>query len=286
MSAGYSGSRTANLTWTTASLNVNQLDPQYFGMGAALTQAVANPFYGKGGTGVIGGATVARNQLMRPSPHFASVNLTNSDRNRAQYDSLVVKAQKNLSYGMTVLSALTWSRNFDMAGGGPGNNLNAGNGGPQDVYGMGGEWGLSYLDSPQRWTNAITYELPFGKGKQFLSGSGRAVDLLVGGWSMNAVSTMQTGYPLQVYMNNNGNGALGTSSQRPNATGVSPAVDASFGARIDEWLNKGAFSNAAPFTFGDVTRTISMRGPGLVNWDISVFKTVDVDGGAQGAVPG
>lgn len=275
-SLGYSGSRTANLTWTTAALNVNQLDPLYFTLGSALTAAVPNPFFGKGGTGVIGGSTVAYNQLLRPFPHFASVNFTNSDRNRAQYDSMSVKAQKNMSYGLSVLSAFTWSRNFDMAGGGSGNNLNAGNSGPQDVYGMAGEWGLSYLDSPLRWTNAITYELPFGKGKALLSGAGRAMDLLVGGWSVNSVSTMQTGYPLQVYMNNNGNGALGTSRQRPNATGVSPSVDAGFGSRIDGWINPAAFSSAAPFTLGNVTRTIAMRGPGQVNWDISVFKTATV----------
>jgi hypothetical protein len=41
-----------------------------------------------------------------------------------------------MAYGLSVLSAFTWSRNFDRAGGGPGNNLNAGNSGPQDVYGV------------------------------------------------------------------------------------------------------------------------------------------------------
>ncbi|MBI4893857.1 MAG: TonB-dependent receptor [Acidobacteria bacterium] len=273
---GYSGSRTANLTWTTAALNYNQLNPQFFTLGSALTAAVANPFFGKGGTGVIGGATVARNQLMRPYPQFSSVNFTNSDRNMAQYDSMSVKAEKRMSAGLSVLSAFTWSRNFDMAGGGPGNNLNSGNSGPQDVYGLAGEWGLSYLDSPLRWTNAITYELPFGKGKALMTGANRVVDLLVGGWSANAVSTMQTGYPLQIYMNNNGNSSLGTSRQRPNATGSSPSVAADFGARIDGWINKAAFSDAAPFTLGSVTRTIAMRGPGQVNWDLSVFKSAQV----------
>ncbi|HYP05711.1 MAG TPA: TonB-dependent receptor, partial [Bryobacteraceae bacterium] len=142
-SVGYSGSRTSNLTWSTADYNVNQLDPQYFSMGSALTQAVPNPFFGKGGTGVIGGATVARNQLLRPYPQFAAVNLTNSDRNSAQYDAVVLRVQKSMSSGLSVVSTYTLSKNFDMSGGGPGNNLNAGNGGPQDVYSLAGEWGLS-----------------------------------------------------------------------------------------------------------------------------------------------
>jgi hypothetical protein len=275
-SIGYAGSRTENLTWTTANLNINQLDPSFFSQGAALTQAVPNPFFGKGGSGVIGGATVARNQLLRPFPQFTNVNLQFSDRNHAQYDSMAVRVQKSMSNGLTLVSSYTFSKNFDLAGGGPGNNLNSGNSGPQDIYSMDGEWGLSYLHSPHRLTNAITFELPFGKGKPMLGSMPYAADLLIGGWSINTVSTIQTGYPLQVYMNNNGNSPLGTARQRPNATGISPEVGGAFGPRIDGWINQAAFSSAPAFTFGNLTRTIDMRGPGQANWDISVFKTVRI----------
>ena len=44
-------------------------------------------------------------------------------------------------------------------------------------------------------------------------------------------------------------------------------------AGLDGWLNPAAFSQAPAFTFGDVSRTISMRGPGQANWDMSIFKT-------------
>lgn len=277
INVGYSGSRSSDMTWTAATLNVNQLDPSFFSRGAtALTAAVANPFFGNGGSGTIGGATVAANQLLRPYPHFAAVNFTNSDRNNAHYDSMIVRVQKSFSHGMTLVSAYTLSKNYDLLGGGAGNNLNSGNAGPQDVYSLDGEWGLSYLHSPHRWTNAITYELPFGKGKSFGSGVNYATNLLIGGWSFNAVSTMQTGYPLQIYMNNNVNSAFGNARTRPNATGTSPGMDGSFGQRLDGWINPGAFSDAPIATFGNVTRTIDMRGPGQVNWDVSLFKTFDI----------
>ena len=276
VTAGYSGSRTADLTWSTAAYNINQLDPSFFSRGSVLTSPVANPFFGKGGTGVIGGSTVAANQLLRPYPEFSTISLTNSSRNKAQYDSFTLKAQKSLSKSLSVLSAYTLSKNFDMSGGGPGNNLNSGNSGPQDVYSLGGEWGLSYLHSPHRLTSAVTYELPFGKGQKFLGNLPKAADMALGGWSVNTVSTFLTGFPLQVYMNNNGNSALGTARQRPNATGVSPEVSGVVGNKIDSWINKAAFTDAAPFTLGNVTRTISTRGPGQVNWDVSVFKTVAI----------
>jgi hypothetical protein len=275
--AGYSASRSRDLTWSTAAMNQNQLDPAFFARGAqALTAAVANPFFGRGGSGVIGGATVAANQLLRAHPHFGNINFENSDRNRAQYDSAVLRVQKSMANGIALVSAYTWSKNLDMAGGGAGNNLNAGNAGPQDVFSLAGEWGLSYLHSPHRWTNAITYELPFGKGKAIGGSMPYVANLLAGGWSVNAVSAMQTGFPLQIFMNNNTNAAFGNARQRPNATGVSPAVEGSFGQRLDGWINPAAFSNATIATFGNVTRTIAMRGPGQVNWDISVFKTFDV----------
>ena len=277
LSVGYSGSRTNNLTWTTAGLNVNQLDPSNYGRGVAfLNSAVPNPYYQKGGAAGVGNATITQNQLLRPYPAFTGVTYSFSDRNRAQYDSAVVRVQKAMSNGLTIVSAYTLSKNFDLAGGGAGNNLNAGNAGPQEVYSMAGEWGLSYLHSPHRWTNAITYELPFGKGKAFLSSANYATNLLLGGWSMNAVSTMQTGYPLQIYQDQNNNSGFGNARQRPNATGVSPETSGSFGQRIDGWINPAAFSNAPVLTFGNVSRTISMRGPGQVNWDVSVFKTFAV----------
>jgi len=275
-SVGYSGSRTSNLTWTTASMNYNQLNPSFWGQGAALTQAVPNPFFGKGGVQGIAGATLARNQLLRPYPQFTGVNFNFGSRNMAQFDSMVFKLQKRYSSGVSFLGAYTWSKNFDMSGGGPGNNLNGGNSGPQDVYSLSGEYGLSYLHAPHRFTSATTYELPFGKGKAMLSSANYVTNLLIGGWSVNAITTFSTGYPLQIYMNNNGNSALGTARQRPNATGVSPEVEGDFGPRIDNWINKAAFVDAPAFTLGNVTRTISMRGPGQANWDLSVFKTATV----------
>ncbi|MDQ6760773.1 MAG: TonB-dependent receptor, partial [Acidobacteriota bacterium] len=70
---GYVASRSNHLapSGTSAGLiNVNQLDPKYFAMGTALNSAVANPFFGRGGSGAIGAATVAQYQLLLPFPEY------------------------------------------------------------------------------------------------------------------------------------------------------------------------------------------------------------------------
>jgi len=60
------------------------------------------------------------------------------------------------------------------------------------------------------------------------------------------------------------------------ATGVSPVTSGSFDQRLNNYINPAAFSAAPQLTFGNVGRTIDMRGPGQANWDLSVFKNVVV----------
>ncbi len=276
---GYVGSRSSHLTTMTGNININALNPSYFSQGyAALTQSVANPLYGVvSRTSNFGGPQVGRYQLLLPRPQFGEINESLSDQDMAQYDSMVFKAQKRFSYGLTFLSTLTWARSFDDASGGPGNFLNSGNTGvPQNPYNVRADYGPSYYDSPIRWATTFTYELPFGKGKQFLNSAQRTVDMVVGGWSFNGIGTYQTGFPLQITQSPDNNSLFGFDSQRPNATGISPQTSGSLESRLNNYINPAAFSAAPALTFGNVARTIGMRGPGQANWDLSLFKTFSI----------
>ncbi len=268
---GYVGSKSSHMTLGASTINENALNPALLSLGSVLTQSVANPYFGHGGTGVIGTSTVQQSQLLLPYPTFNAVNKIFSDNNKALYHSLVLKAQKRFSHGMTFLSTFTWSRNRDESGGGPGNTLNSGAQRPQNPYDLAAEYSFSNVDTPFRWSTAISYELPFGKGKAFANNGG-VLDWVIGGWSINTVSIFQTGFPLQISQATNFNSAFGYASQRPNATGVSPITSGSLEERLNNYINPAAFSTAPQFTFGNVSRTIDMRGPGQVNWDISVFK--------------
>lgn len=275
LEVGFIGSKSSHLTLGTANINENALYPQLLSLGSALTQSVANPFYLNGGTGVIGTATVQESQLLLPYPTYGAVNLLFDDNNKARYDSMVVKGQKAYSNGLTLLSTFTWSRNWDESGGGAGNTLNSGNKGPQNPYNMAAEYAFSNIDSPFRWATSVSYNLPFGKGRTFMNGGGVA-NYIFGDWAVNAVSIFQTGFPLQISQSTNYNSAFGYASQRPNATGISPVTSGSLEQRLNDYINPAAFSTAPEFTFGNVGRTLDMRGPGQVNWDMSVFKNFDI----------
>jgi hypothetical protein len=272
---GMVGSKSSHLTTGTASINLNALNPSLLAEGSSLTQSVANPFYGHGGLGVIGTGNVQESQLLLPYPTYSAINELFDDNNKAKYYSLVLKAQKRLSNGFSLLSTFTWSRNWDESGGGPGNTLNSGSKGPQNPYNMAAEYAFSNIDTPMRWSTAVSYELPFGKGKALANSVG-AMNYVVGGWVLNAVTIYQTGFPLQISQATNFNSAFGYASQRPNATGTSPVTSGNLEQRLNNYINPAAFSQAPEFTFGDVGRTIDMRGPGSANWDLSVFKNVSI----------
>lgn len=274
LATGYVGSKSTKLVQGVGDININQLAPEFLSQGAALNQPIANPMAGRGGAFAVAAATLPRSQLLRPFPQFTTVTLQNSDRNRAMYHSFYVKVQKRMSAGLTALGTYTWSRNMDGSFAGAGNTFSTQPGTAQNNYDLGAEYSRSTVDTPHRLSTAVTYELPFGKGKPFLGGN-RFADLVVGGWSINAVGVLQSGYPLAITQLNN-NAVIGTSVQRPNATGVPAGATGSFAQRIDGWLNPAAFSQAPQFAFGNLSRTLGLRGPGQVNWDVSMFKTFSV----------
>ena len=253
--------------------NIDQLNPSYFPLGSALTQSVANPFYNNGGVGSIANATVSREQLLLPFPQYTSLALSNSATAANRYYSFYFRAEHRFANGLSLLASYTWSRSNDNVIGlsTAGALQIASVAGAQNAYNLNGEWSLSTQDVPNRFTSAITYELPFGKGKPFLNGS-RVLNLVAGGWSANAFGVIQTGYPLSVTQPNN-NSVIGASYQRPNATGLGPETSGPVDSRINGWLNPAAFTQAGQFTFGDISRFITARGPGLFNWDLSLFKT-------------
>jgi hypothetical protein len=267
---GFVGSRSTHLTQATANININALNPSL--LPTVSTSSVSNPYFGKGGAGVVGAATVSGVQLALPFPTFGAINYQYSDLSHARYESLVAKAQKRMSMGLTFLSTLTWSRNHDASSGGAGNFLNGGNAGPQNPYNMEAEYSLANVDTPLRWSTGFTSELPFGRDKKMLTG--KALDYLVGGWSVNAISVYQSGFPIQITQSTNNNSTFGYASQRPSATGISPITSGSLEERLSSYINPAAFVSSPQRTFGNLARTLDMRGPGQGNWDASIFKNI------------
>jgi hypothetical protein len=273
--AGFAGSTTHNLIQGTPSININQLPDQYLSLGSKLASKVTNPFYGTpAGVVNLAAPTTTQAQVLLPFPEFGTVSLVNTDRGHALYYSFYVKAQKRMGHGLNLLTTVTWSRNENDSNGSSNTYDTNGSGSSQDNYNRAAEWGRSIVDTPWRWTSAINFALPFGKGRTYLNAS-RFLDLLASGWNLNLQTTIQSGFPIAIGQSNL-NSIMGTSVQRPNATGASPVMDGSLEDRLTHFINPAAFSQAPAYTYGNVSRTIPMRGPGQANCDFSVFKSYSV----------
>ena len=93
-----------------------------------------------------------------------------------------------------------------------------------------------------------------------------ALESIAGGWSLNGIATMRTGEPMNVSARN----------QQLN-TGTNNWSDVTCSGigmpkRVEQWFDTACFADPATFTFGNA-KTGVLRGPGVVNFDISVFKS-------------
>ncbi len=273
----YIGSRSTNLNPSPTSstpVNFNQLNPAYFAQGAALNNSVPNPYYVPGGPGIIGQATVSQSQALLPFPQFTSVNLLVSSAHAA-YDALLVKAEKRAGRGLNLVASFTLSRNMDSSFGTANSIQSPGFAAPQNVYDLGAEYARSVTDVPFRFVAGVVYDLPFGQ-RQHFSADNRWVNQAIGGWQFNLLPTYQSGFPVAIYQSNNPNASVARNGiQRPNLLpGVALKTQGSLYDRLNSYINPAAFSESAEYTFGNAPRTLSLRGPGFENWNISLFKNI------------
>ncbi len=285
------------------SVNVNQLSDYLMAQFAAAAAAgsatnyskaaPSNPYYiptvSNGTTTYATGSittstTPAAGQLLLPYPQYSTVTLSES-AGYSLYNAFNVKVQKRAAKGLTVLFTYTWMSNWDNLYSG-GDTLNA-TSGPQDNYNLKGEYSRAVNDIPNRFAGAVTYVLPLGRGQRFLGGGPRYLDYLLGGYSLDAIVTRQNGGPLGITQGTNesntyGVSGFGGSAIRPNFSGTaSPCLSGTPESRIDAagnvmYFNPAGFTGTPAFTYGDVPRSISCKGPGLSNTDINITKSFSI----------
>jgi len=109
----------------------------------------------------------------------------------SDYNALQTKLEKRMSHGYNLLATYTWSHSLDdvdtpLGSGGDSGNIN------YYLVPLHFDYSQSPWDTRHRLTFNGLYELPFGKGRQFLNDNAIA-DAIVGGWSANAMFTAQSG---------------------------------------------------------------------------------------------
>ena len=205
----------------------------------------------------------------RPYPNYQAGGITGSSNNGiSNYNSLQASIRRRLSHGLSFDANYTWSHFLDsIDSGGWGNR--SGNANYQVSNAPALNYSASNFDIRNSFKNRLVYQLPFGKGRQFMNKSW-ILDEALGGWQVSTTNIFQSGNPFSVF--SGGDTYQHDGSQFPNYTGAPLYVT---GKNHTVWLNPAAFSLVANGQFGNVRRN-SLYGPGVELVNISVGKTFDI----------
>jgi hypothetical protein len=218
----------------------------------------------------------------------------------SNYNSLQAILRKQMSHGVYLQAAYTWSRGLTTVTGGDGTNgvFAGGSGNSNDPNDRYQRWGPAGFDRTNRLVVVYTYQIPGVKnGGAFLRGA-------TGGWKISGISTFQSGKPLTFTDTRNGT-AFGTASRAQFAPGVAnkDIKNVSGGSMLDRIRNNNYFNSGsavftvAPFAPNSTTVTPgaavtatsvptlygnssigAARGPGNQNWDVTLVKSARVGG--------
>jgi Carboxypeptidase regulatory-like domain/TonB-dependent Receptor Plug Domain/TonB dependent receptor len=200
--------------------------------------------------------TASFTQALRKYPGYAAINVRSASAS-SSYDALQVSLEKRFSHGLSFLAAYTYSKSID--------DSSLWNGSVVTVTNFNLERGLSTFDARNRFILSYTYDLPYGHGRTFGSGSSKFVNAVLGGWQTNGIVTIQSGNPLDP---STGLQLSGTQ------TGTRPDVTCNpnnFNHDPAEWFNTACFSDNFIGRYGTAGRNIII-GPGTHDFDMALLK--------------
>jgi len=232
------------------SRNMNMQDPQLgYTHRTALQASVANPFYQYLTPAQFPGPT--RNQqnvqigsLLNPMPQYGSIFQVGNNGFRNRYQSLQIQVRRPFVNGFNLLMGYAYIRERN------------------DGFFNDPEF---YIDAPRliesanprhRLNGAGTYQLPFGKGRRFMSDANRIVDGVLGGWQLMGALYANSGAYLSF-------GGMTTNGTNPRLENPTP----------DRWFDTSLFAVQAAFTPRTNPITYSgLTGPVTLQLDTSLTK--------------
>ena len=205
---------------------------------------------------------------VRPYKQFTYIYEA-ANEGSASYNALVAKLQRQFSNGLSFVTNYTWSKvisNTEQGGVPVGLN--------ERGTCLSCDRGLAGYNVPQRLVASSVWNLPLGRGKQFLNGISPALDRVVGGWTLDTIATFSKGNPFTVL-------AASSTTMDPMTqfradqlcNGRSSLKNKDVRSNGHYWFNTACYAPPAANHFGNSGTNI-MTGPGVNNWDIGAGKMI------------
>lgn len=207
-----------------------------------------------------GPGSLASRRLIQPLSNVTTINYY-FPGNMSNFNSLQVKLQKNFSHGIQFLGSYTYSRSLDYAGTSASGGGAVGN--PQTYTDRAAGYGPSGFDLTQRFVGNWVYQLPFGKRT-----TNSFAQRMIGGWEVDGISTLQSGLPFTLTLNQGvNNGAPSWPNRICSGTLSNPSASL--------WYNPGCFVAPPIYTYGNSARGV-LFGPHLIDFDVSLVKNTTI----------
>jgi len=202
----------------------------------------------------------------RPYPRYLNFNAI-LGRGTLDHHSMQLKVERQFTGGLYVLGAYTFGKTETN---GAGQNVGVGQGvryWPYEPF-PDADIGLSDTDVRHAFNLSYIWQLPIGRDRRFLANLRGVAEGILGNWQVNGIVRARSGLPLAMAMAANQSGtALGN---RPDRV-CDGRLDGSQ-RTLNRWFDTSCFVAPPPGVFGNAPRTV-FSGPGLVNVDMSIFKT-------------
>jgi hypothetical protein len=231
-------------------------------------------YLGNKGTDVL---TTTYTNLVNPAtglaPYLAFGPVSwRGDVGNSTFEGLQLNVRRAFQSGFLLSSNFMWSHSINdgSIGGGESDT-------PQDSFCRACDKASSDDDVRLMFNLSAVYQLPFGKGKAYVSNPGIAASIL-GNWELSAIGTAQSGLPVNITIDRSNASVPGLFSisgeERPNyVSGVS--LTPANGSTPNNWINAAAFSTPASQTFGNLGRN-AFRAPGVSQLDLGLSKYVSI----------
>ena len=197
----------------------------------------------------------------RPNPYLGAGFFWYTEGNTS-YNSLQLDVTHRVSHGLQFRANYTWSKNLDINSALTGAQANNQAQMVLDRNDLKRDWGPSALDAKNQASISGLYALPFGHRR------------VLGGWQLNGIATMLSGFPFtpQIGANRSGDG----DTRNPDRPSVNPAFSGPVVlGNPNQWFNPNAFMLPTAGTYGNLGRGV-YRGPGLADLDLSLFKNTKI----------
>ncbi len=216
-----------------------------------------------GGTGTTSTVPQATQYIpagKRPNPYLSAGFFWYTEGN-SSYNALQVDVDRRLTRGFEMRANYTFAKSLDVNSALTGAQANNQPQMVMDRMDLRRDWGPSALDVTHQASLSGSWQIPL---------QGR----VAGGWELNAIATLLSGFPFTPQLGSNRSGDGDTRnpdrpSYNPSFTG--PIIKGS----PNQWFNPAAFTVPAVGTWGNVGRG-TLTGPGLANVDTSLFRNFKV----------